>query len=270
LDREVEDPTDDEIETYTRGAQDRIKELTHARHDERRAKESLAREKQELERLAQQVLEENQRLKQYVNTGTAQYTQMAQTAAGAELEKARREYKAAQEAFDTDAILAAQEALLEAKMKVEQTKNFRPPPLQTQEVDVQPRYQEPQQVRADEKTLRWQAKNQWFGSNGFEEVTSFALGLHQKLVNSGVDPRTDEYFEQIDARVKSTFPEMFGGSEDRPRNGNAPRKPAAVAAPATRSSGAKKIQLTQTQIALAKKFGLTPQQYAAQVAKLEN
>ncbi len=270
LDREVEDPTDDEIETYTRGAQDRIKELTHARHDERRAKEALAREKQELERLAQQMLEENKRLKQYVSTGTEQYTQMAKTAADAELEKARRDYKAAQEAFDTDAILAAQEALLEAKMKVEQTKNFRPPPLQTQEVDVQPRHQEPQQVRADEKTLRWQAKNQWFGSNGFEEVTSFALGLHQKLVNSGVDPRTDEYFEQIDARVKSTFPEMFGGSEDRPRNGNAPRKPAAVAAPATRSSGAKKIQLTQTQVALAKKFGLTPQQYAAQVAKLEN
>jgi hypothetical protein len=270
LDREVEDPTDDEIETYTRGAQDRIKELTHARHDERRAKESLAREKQELERLAQQILEENKRLKQYVSTGTEQYTQMAQTAATAELEKARRDYKAAQEAFDTDAILAAQEALLEAKMKVEQTRNFRPPPLQTQETDVQPRHQEPQQVRADEKTLRWQAKNQWFGSNGFEEVTSFALGLHQKLVNSGVDPRTDEYFEQIDARVKSTFPEMFGGSEDRPRNGNAPRKPAAVAAPATRSSGAKKIQLTTTQLALAKKFGLTPQQYAAQVAKLEN
>jgi hypothetical protein len=270
LDREVEDPTDDEIETSTRGAQDRIKELTHARHDERRAKESLAREKQELERIAQLILEENKRLKQYVSTGTEQYTQMAQTAAGAELEKARRDYKTAQEAFDTDAILAAQEALLEAKMKVEQTKNFRPPPLQTQEVDVQPRYQEPQQVRADEKTLRWQAKNQWFGSNGFEEITSFALGLHQKLVNSGVNPATDEYFEQIDARVKSTFPEIFGGSEDRPRNGNAPRKPAAVAAPATRSSGAKKIQLTQTQIALAKKFGLTPQQYAAQVAKLEN
>jgi hypothetical protein len=270
LDREVEDPTDDEIETYTRGAQDRIKELTHARHDERRAKESLAREKQELERLAQQIFEENKRLKQYVSTGTEQYTQMAKTAADAELEKARRDYKAAQEAFDTDAILAAQEALLEAKMKVEQTKNFRPPPLQTQETVVQPRHQEPQQVRADEKTLRWQAKNQWFGSNGFEEITSFALGLHQKLVNSGVDPSTDEYFEQIDARVKSTFPEMFGGSEDRPRNGNAPRKPAAVAAPATRSSGAKKIQLTQTQIALAKKFGLTPQQYAAQVAKLEN
>jgi hypothetical protein len=270
LDREVEDPTEDEIETYTRGAQDRIKELTHARHDERRAKEALAREKQELERLAQQMLEENKRLKQYVNTGTEQYTQMAQTAATAELEKARRDYKAAQEAFDTDAILAAQEALLEAKMKVEQAKNFRPAPLQTQETEVQPRQTEPQTVRPDEKTLRWQARNQWFGSDGFEEVTSFALGLHQKLVNSGVAPGADEYFEQIDARVKSKFPEVFGGTEDRPRNGDAPRKPAAVAAPATRSSGAKKIQLTTTQLALAKKFGLTPQQYAAQVAKLEN
>jgi hypothetical protein len=270
LDRDVEDPTDDEIETYTRGAQDRIKELTHARHDERRAKEALAREKQELERLAQQVMEENKRLKQYVNTGTEQYTQMAKTAADADLEKARTDYKRAQEAFDTDAILAAQEALLEAKMKVEQAKNFRPPPLQTQETAVQPRQTEPQSVRPDEKTLRWQAKNQWFGSDGFEEVTSFALGLHQKLVNSGVVPGADEYFEQIDARVKSTFPDLFGGSEDRPRNGNAPRKPAAVAAPATRSSGAKKIQLTTTQMALAKKFGLTPQQYAAQVAKLEN
>jgi len=270
LDREVEDPTDNEIENYTRGAQDRIKELTHARHDERRAKEALAREKQELERLAQQMLEENKRLKQYVSTGTEQYAQMAQSAATAQLEKARRDYKIAQEAFDADAMLAAQEALLEAKIRLDQSKNFRPPALQTQETDVQPRQTEPQQVRPDEKTLRWQAKNQWFGSDGFEEVTSFALGLHQKLVNSGVNPATDEYFEQIDARVKSKFPEVFGGAEDRPRNGDAPRKPAAVAAPATRSSGAKKIQLTTTQLALAKKFGLTPQQYAAQVAKLEN
>ena len=270
LDREVEDPTDEEIESYTRGAQDRIKELTHARHDERRAKEALLREKQELERLAQHYVEENKKLKQYVSTGTEQYTTMAKSAAEAEMEKARRDYKAAQESFDTDAILAAQEALFDAKTKLQQAQNFRPPPLQVEETEVQPRQQQPQSVQPDEKTLRWQAKNQWFGSDGFEEVTSFALGLHQKLVNSGVNPATDEYFEQIDARVKSKFPEVFGGTEDRPRNGDAPRKPAAVAAPATRSSGAKKIQLTTTQIALAKKFGLTPQQYAAQVAKLEN
>jgi hypothetical protein len=270
LDREVEDPTDDEIETYSDKVKGRIKELTHARHDERRAKESTMREKQELERLAQQLIDENKRLKQYVSNGTEQYTTMAKSAAEAELEKARRQYKDAQEAFDTDAIIAAQEALTDAKWKLEQAKSFRPPPLQTEEYDVQTRQSAPEQAQPDEKTLRWQAKNQWFGANGFEEVTSFALGLHQKLVNNGVDPRTDEYFEQINARVKSKFPEVFGGTEDKPRSGDSPRRPAAVAAPATRSSGAKKVQLTQTQVALAKKFGLTPQQYAAQVAKLES
>jgi len=270
LDREVEDPTDDEIENYSDKVKGRIKELTHARHDERRAKEATMREKQELERLAQQLINENKQLKQYVSTGSEQYGTMAKTAAEAELEKARRQYKDAQEAFDTDAIIAAQEALTDAKWKLEQAKSFRPPPLQTEEYDVQTRQSAPEQAQPDEKTLRWQAKNQWFGANGFEEVTSFALGLHQKLVNNGVDPRTDEYFEQIDARVKSKFPEVFGGTEDKPRSGDSPRRPAAVAAPATRSSGAKKVQLTQTQVALAKKFGLTPQQYAAQVAKLES
>ena len=270
LDREVEDPTDDEIENYSDKVKGRIKELTHARHDERRAKEATMREKQELERLAQQLINENKQLKQYVSTGSEQYGTMAKTAAEAELEKARRQYKDAQEAFDTDAIIAAQEALTDAKWKLEQAKSFRPPPLQTEEYDVQTRQSAPEQAQPDEKTLRWQAKNQWFGSNGFEEVTSFALGLHQKLVNNGVDPRSNEYFEQIDARVKSKFPEVFGGTEDKPRSGDSPRRPAAVAAPATRSSGAKKVQLTQTQVALAKKFGLTPQQYAAQVAKLES
>ena len=270
LDREVEDPTDDEIDTYSDKVKGRIKELTHARHDERRAKEATMREKQELERLAQQLINENKQLKQYVSTGSEQYGNMAKSAAEAELEKARRQYKDAQEAFDTDAIIAAQEALTDAKWRLEQAKNFRPPPLQAEEYAVQTRQSAPEQAQPDEKTLRWQAKNQWFGSNGFEEVTSFALGLHQKLVNNGVDPRSDDYFEQIDARVKSKFPEVFGGTEDKPRSGDSPRRPAAVAAPATRSSGAKKVQLTTTQLALAKKFGLTPQQYALQVAKLEN
>ena len=270
LDREVEDPTDDEIEQYTQGAQKRIKELTHARHDERRAKEATLREKQELEVLTQRLLDENKKLRQNVSTGSEQVTQLTKTAAEAELDKARREYKAAQESFDSDAILAAQEALLDAKMKLENAKNIRQTPLQDENFEVQTSYQEPQRVQPDEKTLRWQAKNQWFGSNGFEEVTSYALGLHQKLVNSGTDPRSDEYFEQIDARVKSKFPEVFGGNEDKPRSGDTPRKPASVVAPATRSSGKKTIQLTKTQLALAEKFKLTPQQYAAQVARLEN
>jgi len=270
LDREVEDPTDDEIESYTQGAQKRIKELTHARHDERRAKEALLREKQELERLAQHYVEENKKLQQYVHTGTQQYGEMAKTAAEAEMDKARQEYKAAQEAFDTDAIIAAQEKLFEAKIKLQNAQNFRPPALQEEKFDVQPRQQVSEPVRADEKTLRWQAKNQWFGSDGFEEVTSFALGLHQKLVNNGVDPRSDDYFEQIDARVKSKFPEVFGGNEDKPRSVETQRRPSSVVAPASRSTGTRKVQLTPSQAALIKKYNLDPKKYVAEVLKLEN
>ena len=270
LDKEVTDPTDDEIESYTQGAQKRIKELTHARHDERRAKEALLREKQELERLAQHYVSENNKLKQYVSNGTEQYGAMAKSAAEAELDKARRDYKAAQESFDSDAILAAQEALFEAKTKVQNAQNFRPPPLQNENYEVQQRQQAPEPVRADEKTLRWQAKNQWFGTDGFEEVTSFALGLHQKLVNNGVDPRSDDYFEQIDARVKSKFPEVFGGSDERPRSSETPRRPSSVVAPASRSTGTRKIQLTPSQAALIKKYNLDPKKYVAEVLKLEN
>ena len=267
LDREIEDPTDEEIESYSDGVQKRIKELTHARHDERRAKESLFREKQELERLAQHMVSENTKLKEYVKSGTEQYAASIKQVADGELENAKRQYKAAYESGDADALVAAQEAMTDAKMRTEAAKNFRAPPLQDVEttVQTQPQVSRPE---IDEKTVRWQAKNQWFGSTGYEEHTSFALGLHQKLVNSGLDPRSDEYFERIDARMKSTFPEVFG-NEDKPRSGDGSKRPTSVVAPATRSTGARKIQLTPTQVALAKKYGLTPQQYANEVAKLE-
>ena len=268
LDKEVADPTDDELNDYTDGVKKRIKELTHARHDERRAKEAIAREKQELERVALAIQEENRRLREYVNTGTQQYADSQTKLAENEVEEAKRKLKAATEAFDTDAVIDAQEALLEAKLKLQSAKNFKPTPLQSEEKGVQTHQQVETQPSLDEKTLRWQAKNQWFGSPGHEDMTSFALGLHQKLMNSGVDPRSDSYFEQIDARMKSTFREFFG-EEDRPTSGGGSKKPTTVVAPATRSTGAKKVQLTNTQLALAKRFGLTPQQYAEQVAKLE-
>jgi hypothetical protein len=271
LDREVTDPTEDELDTYTEGVKKRLKELTHARHDERRAKEAIAREKAELERLALAMVEENKKLKATLNTGAQQFHSMATSAAEARLDKARRDLKAAQEAFDTDAIIAAQEALAEATWEVKSAKNYVPTPLQVEQEEVQIRQPQPQRAQADEKTLRWQAKNQWFGSPGFEEITSFALGLHQKLVSNGVDPRSDEYFEQIDARVKSTFPETFGGADERPRSQGAPaRKPASVVAPASRSTGKRKVELTPSQAALVRRFNLDPQKYAQEVLKLEN
>jgi len=268
LDHEVEDPTDEEIENYTQGAQNRIKQLTHARHDERRAKEAAQREKQELERLAQQFMEENRRLKEYVKSGEATYAETLQAKAEAEMEMARRKYKEAQESYDSDAMLAAQENLTEAKMRLESAKNFKPTPLQAERNDVQTYQSVPETPSLDDKTLRWQAKNQWFGTPGYEELTAFALGLHQKLVTTGVDPRSDEYFERVDARLKQVFPEVFKSTEAA--RAEPSKKPANVVAPATRSSGAKKtIRLTTTQARLAEKYGLTHKQYAQEVLKLE-
>jgi hypothetical protein len=266
LNKVVEDPSDDEIESYSGKVQQRIKELTHARHDERRVKEATMREKQELERLAQQLIHENNQLKQNVNHGQEAYAQTVRHSAESEMDKARRQLKDAHEAFDTDAIIAAQEAMTDAKMRFEAARNFRPTPLQETQIPVQTHSREPQRVEPDEQSLRWQAKNQWFGSSGFEEYTSYALGLHQKLVNGGVDPRSNEYFDQIDGRMKSKFPELFG-REDRSQSG---RRPTTVVASASRSTSAGKVRLTNTQVALAKKLGLTPQQYAVQVQKLEN
>jgi hypothetical protein len=270
LDKEVVDPTDEEIESYSDKVKSRIKELTHARHDERRVKEATMREKQELERLAQQLIQENTRLKQNVYTGQEAIIEGAKGKAEFELKEARANLKLAQESFDNDAIIAAQEQVMDAKIRAEQVKNYRLAPLQEEKFEVQTQQTQPAKVEPDEKTLRWQAKNQWFGQNGFEEYTSYALGLHQKLVTNGVDPRSAEYFEQIDARMKSSFPDLFGQTNDKPRSGEVQRRPTTVVASVSRSTSAGKIKLTQTQVALAKKFGLTPQQYAVQVAKLEN
>jgi len=266
LNKEVADPTDDEIANYSQNVQSRIKELTHARHDERRKAEAALREKQELERLAQQLIEENNNLKKNVNTGHQIIANSVKEKAEVDLIMARKQYKEAQEAYDTDAIIAAQEALTDAKWRLESLKNYRPAPLQEEKTPVQTQPRQNQSVQPDEKSLRWQAKNQWFGSTGFEEVTSFALGLHQKLVNSGVDPRSDEYYEQIDSRVRNTFPEIFGEQ----KSAQAAKRPSTVVAPASRSTGVKKVQLTPTQAALVKKFNLDPKKYYLEQQKLEN
>jgi hypothetical protein len=270
LDKEVEDPTEEEIENYTQGAQNRIKQLTHARHDERRAKEAISREKEELERMASAILEENRKLKEYVKSGEVTYAETLQAKAEAEMEMARRKYKEAQESYDSDAMLEAQENLTDAKMKLESAKNFRPTPLQTESSAVQIQSSSQEAPRLDDKTLRWQAKNQWFGSPGYEEMTAFALGLHQKLVATGVDPRSDDYFARVDGRLKQVFPELLGISESADRKAEPVKKPATVVASSSRSTGAKKVvKLTTTQQRLAEKFGLSHKQYAQEVLKLE-
>ena len=263
LDRDVEDVTDEEVAEYSDKVQKRIKELSHARHDERRAKEAALREKEEAARIAQQLFEENRKLREHYNASAQLQTSVVQSKAEAELQVARQKLKEAQESYDTDQIISAQEELAAARFRLEQAKAFSPRALQIPETDVYSG-QTPQQSAAqvDQKAVRWQAKNSWFGAD--DEMTSLALAVHKKLVDSGVDPRGDEYYERIDARMREVFPDYFGETRKEPK------RPATVVAAPTRTSGKKKVQLTKTQEALAKRLGLTNEQYAKEVLKLNS
>jgi hypothetical protein len=181
------------------------------------------------------------------------------------MEQAKRKFKEAYESGDADALTAAQEEMTTVKMKAERVNNFRPAPVQTDEKQVQIPTAEPVRPRLDAKTQEWTDKNTWFGSD--DEMTSFALGFHNKLAKSGITPSSKEYYERIDARMKQVFPDAFESSEtETSEDANPSPKRSNVVAPATRSTAPKKIVLTKTQVELAKRLGLTNEQYARAVA----
>jgi hypothetical protein len=187
-----------------------------------------------------------------------------------ELSQARKQYKEAYDSGDSDQILDAQEKLSEVTSKLHDLKKNKPP-LQEEETEVNIATQQAPAVRPEPRALSWQERNTWFGQD--TEMTSAALGLHQKLVDSGMDPRSDEYYQRIDSTMRRRFPEYFG-DEETTNGGGKPvtrteTKPANVVAPASRSTSSKKIVLKQSEISLAKKFGLTPEQYAKEKLKLE-
>lgn len=258
-----EDITDDELEDYSEKVRKRLQHFSKGYHDERRAKETAFREKEEALRIAQQLVEENSKLKGTVGKNQEILLDQAKRATNAELEQAKSRYKQAYESGDSDAVLEAQDALTSAKIKADRLNNFKLPPVQQPEKVVQ-QEQITQAPSADDKAVRWQQNNSWFGSD--DEMTSFALGLHQKLVKQGVDPRSDDYYEKINSRMRQVFPEEF--SFDEPEQvEDRPRKKANVVAPATRSTAPKKIVLTQTQVAIAKRLGVPLELYAQKVAE---
>ena len=260
--RDIDDPSDDELADYGEKVQKRMKELTFARHNERREKEAALREREEAVRIAQKLLDENKNLRQNVHTNQTALASSIKSKAESTLEMARKKLKEAQESYDTDAIVAAQEELTEAKFNYERVKNFKPAPLQEPEEQVYIPQNTQQAPTPDSKALAWQEKNQWFGPD--EEMTAFAYAVHKKLVDSGVDPRSNEYYERIDARMREVFPAQFGVRKADPK------RPATVVAPATRTTGKKKVALTKTQEALARRLGLTNEQYAKEVLKLSS
>ena len=266
LDREVAEPTDEELASYGQNARKRIGELTHARHDERRRREALEREHTELVNAARSIQEENARLRKAYEEGSQEYSKATVGAVELEVKTALEKLRKANETLDPDEITAAQEALTDAKIKLVQAKNFRAPVVPTAQDVVQTRQAAPT-APADPKLSSWMESNKWFTAPDKVAETSFALGLHQELVQKGYVAGSDPYYEQIDARMKKVFPDLYskaGATDDEP----APRRKTTspVAAVERTQSGKRRVVMTQSQLLICKKLGITPQQYAAQIA----
>jgi hypothetical protein len=267
---------EDELDKYSAEAKEKLAQLKKVWHDERREKEAALREQQEAVRVAQQLLNENKKLKHAYSTGEREYISTVQGAVELQLEVAKRNYKESLETGDSERIAEAQLKMNEASFRSQQAKNFRPTALQEDENEVQIPQMQQKAVTPDAKTQEWTEKNPWFGAK--KSMTAYALGLHEELIDEyGTNyAGTDQYFHRIDKEMRKVFSGYFDDSEPQTKvdveeesKPSQKSKPSTVVASATRSTSSKQIRLKPSQIALARKLGLSPEQYARELIKME-
>ena len=267
----VKDIENDDLEQYSKEAKQRLLQMKKLINDERREKEQALREQQEAIRVAQSLVEETKKLRGRLTEGEKVYVSNAKEGAERQLELARIAYKEAYDSGDSDKVVDAQEKLTEAKFKVHEVESYRPQydesALQTAENEVKIPEQSQQPQRLDSKTQSWLDKNSWYGVD--DDMSFLAMGIHRRLERDGVTTGSDQYWNAIDTEMRKRFPEKFAG-DNNSETKDSVKKPSTVVAPATRSTSPKKIRLTQTQLALAKKFKLSPEQYAMELTKLES
>jgi len=273
--------SDEEISQLGNRAQKRIKKLKWEYHEERRAKEASDRLANEAVSYTQNIQIENQRLLKLVQDSQSALTEQSKSRASASLTIAQENFKRAHESGDSSQITIAQQQLTDAQL----AQAYAPAVSQKiidnwkqqvmaddRQIASQQQQHIPEPIQPDGKAMEWQDRNPWFGTD--KEMTSFAYGVHEKLVSDeGIDPESEQYYELIDSRMKEVFPTQFGSNSQRTSStmvvDTAPPRRKSVVASASRNSGAKPrtVRLTETQVRLAKRLGLSPQQYAAQVMK---
>jgi len=273
-----EDPTDEELSNYDERVQARIKKFTRGYHDERRAKEAAERERLAAEEFAKQVYEENKRLKFQLKTGSEAFIETSKTVVQSELDAAKKRMREAFEEGNSEALASAQEEISRATMKSERVASMKP-------IELEDNFRaapQPQPI-VSRRTQQWAQENSdWFGKD--DEMTMNAMGLDKKLAKQyGPDYiGTKEYFQTIDTQMRKRFPEYFEIQSkeeyDEPQKrvdpveGDEPPRRAKTnsspVAPAARSTPPNRVKLKNSQVLLARKLGITPEQYAKQVALL--
>jgi len=251
----AEDLYNDELEDYSAKVKGKLVALKRLAHDERREKERVLRENQEATALAKRLFEENKRLKTSLNeTEKVTHSAIAE-AIESKLKEAKKAHLEAYEAGESEKILETNLEVNRLANEYERVKNYQPAPLQEEQFYAPIEEQKP---KVDPTAVRWQKQNPWFGQD--KVMTGMALALHEALKDEGVVVASDEYYKRIDQTMRQRFPEKFP---------KAPPK-SSIVAPATRSTSSKRIALKTTQVNIAKKLGITPEQYAREVLKLES
>ena len=273
---------DEELEGYSDKVKKRINKLRYQQHEERRQREEAERLREEAIRVAQKYADQSKQYHKIIEEGEQYLVHQIRERASMAVDQAKNSYRQAYEEGNTDKILEAQEAMINAQSELKsadyQLNEIKARPKQAPEEFKPSEPQKPEVHKPPEpsaKALRWSQDNPWFGQE--KDMTALAYGVHEKLVrDEGFDPNSDEYFETIDRTMRSRFPDYFGegdsGSGEAPQGeqpSSTSRSPSVVVAPSSRNNGAKprKVRLSRTQIALAKRLGLTAEQYANQLIK---
>ena len=277
--------TDDELTGYSKRVQKRINKLKYDSHEERRKRDSAFAERDEAYRVAQQIAEKNREYESLIGRGEQALIGQIKERSELAVEQAKQKYRQAYEEGDTDNVVEAQQALNKAATELTEAdryaQNAANQQVQQQQYEQawaaerqkqqqlpQPRQQPQQPRQPDPETQEWAAGNPWFMASGHEAMTSLAYGKHAELVNQGVKPNSSEYFRQIDETVRKAFPDYDWqvGNPQQERASTA-SQPSMVVAPTTRNNGAKPrtVKLSPSQRSLAKRLGLTDEQYAKYV-----
>ena len=270
------EPTQEELNDYSESVQKRIKELTHARHDERRAKEKLERERDELLELSQKLLKEKQNIQKEYYQGEEYAVNQFKEKADLALDNAKRLYKEAYDAGDASAMADAQALMSKATLEKTQLESFKPRKVEEDEKKYDniktEKKEELPKVVPDQEALDWADKNSWwFGPEKDTRMTGFAYGVHDELIKKGIDPRVEPetYYTAIDRAMRETFPRQFEEHEGVKPQAQ-PKKKTPVVAPVTRTANGKaKVVLSSTQERIARKLGISKEQYARELVKLE-
>tara|TARA_E500000178_G_scaffold343962_1_gene391513 strand:+ start:609 stop:1655 length:1047 start_codon:yes stop_codon:yes gene_type:complete len=284
---DTDDIDDEELSGYSQKVQKRINKLRYEQHEERRKREAAEKMREEAVRVAEQLNQKNKENEALINRGEAALVSQIKQRAELALQEARNSYKKAYEEGDTDSVVSSQENLIRAQAELSEAERYENNLAQSQ-AQRQQQEQEFYQQRAADQAVQnvaqqqprtvdpeaqdWANKNPWFMKEGYEEMTSLAYGTHASLIKRGIQPNSSEYFRQIDRRLRNAFPEydwQDEGELDGPNATVTVNQPSTVVAPSARSNGAKprKIRLRSTQLSLAKRLGLTPEQYARELAK---